>query len=214
MVFSSVYEIINPLTTARKTHMWDWFDGGEVNDPRWTTQNISGSNTFQMSDVINGGFEFITGTTSGNGGSMNYGGATNDPVHFSPCGYVVIAVTQAATATNRSLIVGLSDSDRTGSADDMVIVEDDTGDTFMQLDTSDGTSISVAATCQSHTANDRIDKIIGNCCVVSLSICNTCACVCKSNNLPNTGMAPIVRFLSRSSGAKTLRIKYYEAYNS
>jgi hypothetical protein len=73
MVFSSVYEMFNPLTTVSKQRKWWWFSGNtsgtitsgtttDIYDGWSITDNQSGAggHSFDMDDVVDGGMKVTT----------------------------------------------------------------------------------------------------------------------------------------------------------
>ena len=101
MVFDSVYEMFNPLTSVRKQHFWDWFSGRTLNmgtDGRWAYTDRIGNHTGSgMVDEADGGFK-LQGDTSTNQTLI----AFNDKKEFSNTGSVVIWVAKmGATGTSK-----------------------------------------------------------------------------------------------------------------
>ncbi len=218
MTYCSVYEITDTITggcvVPRKTHMWCWFSGDTLH-PRWTTVCISGTNTFQMADVIDGGFEMITATSTGNGGALNFGGATNDPLHYCPAAVVLISVYQSTSAVTRFNSVGMSVACSVSSSTDFFIVQDDTCDCMVNLLTNDGSCPSTqVCTCCCHDACVHVAKFVGTACDITLAIDGTCVDATATTDLPNTCLAPLYRFLTRTTAARTFRTRYFEAFST
>jgi len=103
MTKDSVYEILDPLTTLRKTRFWDWFDGNDLRS-WWTKTNDQGINTFQMTDVIDGGFEIVTATTTNDRGTIDQGNIN----HYSNTAAIFISVFQSLETTLLRHRIGFS----------------------------------------------------------------------------------------------------------
>jgi len=114
-----LYELLYGSSLA-KQRVVDDFSGDTLNE-RWTTNNVSGSNTFQMSDNIDGGFEIVTGSSLNNAGSITF----NNIRQYSNVGASVIQVSQSTSAVDRLKQGGLSNSSSFVGGDDLVWWEDD-----------------------------------------------------------------------------------------
>jgi len=71
MAFPSVYEMMNPLTTVRKQHFWEYFSGSTLNS-RWTFKAGAGGVVVSqgMADEVNDGFKFVM--TNGHIGTYDF----------------------------------------------------------------------------------------------------------------------------------------------
>ena len=56
----SIYNQLNPLNEIAKQRMVETFSGDALDTDRWNTVNVSGTNTFAMSDSVYGGFKITT----------------------------------------------------------------------------------------------------------------------------------------------------------
>ena len=63
MTIQSLYDYMNTPNIVARQHFLDNFDGDVLN-PRWEEEDQSGTNTYQMADEIDGGFEIVTGSGS------------------------------------------------------------------------------------------------------------------------------------------------------
>ena len=105
MVFSSVYEMFNPLTEVRKQHFWDWFSGDDLNS-RWTKQDIVGTGSDTMNDSVDGGFRVTSGATSGN--QTHYGFNNKRQIDYTNSVY--IGVMKAVSTTSQVSYCGVQTS--------------------------------------------------------------------------------------------------------
>jgi len=214
-VQASLYEHLQPLTTVAKTRMVENFSGSVICAARWTTTALSGSVTFQMANAVDEGFEAITGASTSNGGGINYGGCTNTPLHFCPASMKMIAVYRSTSAVTRFNSAGMSVSHALGSTTDFFAVQDDTTDCFVNLITNDGVSGSTEVdTCCTFDTCMHVAKFVGTACDITLALDSACVTVTATTDLPNTPLAPNMRFLTRTTASRTFRYHYLEAYGT
>ena len=95
MTFSSVYEILDPLTTVRKQRFWEWFEG-EILHSRWTVGGSASVNA--MSNTVDGGYIITTTAVSNNFGSIHF----NDKRHYDPRAMIYHVVLKASSTTVQS----------------------------------------------------------------------------------------------------------------
>lgn len=203
----SVYELFNKLTTIAKQHVWEWFSGSVLHN-KWTTNNVQGTNTFQMADVINGGFEIITGTTSGDHGSITF----NDKRQYAFDASIIIFVMQQITAASYRCQAGFSDSNNLISGDSAYI-DNNTDFTNYRLltfrlggGTATNTDIVQDLLVHSFKVETKVSSVEGSMDGV-LKATNT-------TNLPAVKMQPAFEEKTLTTAAKTGRIRYLEARNT
>ncbi len=214
-VEASLYEHLYALCVIGNGRMVEEFTGDVICASKWTTTCISGANTFQMSDGVCQGFEAITGTCCGNGGAINYGGCTNSPLHFCPAAMKMIAVYQSTSTVTRSNSVGMSVSNLFGVCNDFFSIEDDTGNCFVRLLTNSGSCPSTGVnTCCTFDADTHIAKFVGTACDITLALDSASVTVTATTDLPDTPLAPNMKFLTNTTAARTFRYKYLEAYST
>ncbi len=214
-VLPSLYEHLYSLCTIGKQRFVEHFSGDIICASRWTTTCIAGANTFQMSDGPDQGFEAITATCTGDGGAINYGGATNSPLHFAPASFKMIAVYQSTSTVTRSNSVGMSVSNLFGACNDFFAVVDDTSTCFVNLSVNSGACpITTVDTCCTFDACFHVAKFVGTACCITLALDEACVTVTASCDLPDTPLAPNIKFLTRTTAARTFRYKYLEAYGT
>ncbi len=87
MVFSSFYEMSNPLTTVRKQHFWDWFSGDSLNS-RWSWKAGAGGVVISegMNDSVDGGYQLLM--TNGHIGTYDF----NNIRQYNYDGAIIIGV--------------------------------------------------------------------------------------------------------------------------
>jgi hypothetical protein len=209
MVFSSFYEMSNPLTTVRKQHFWDWFSGDDLNS-RWTKNNITGTGTFAMADESDGGFSLKCGATNGNNSAIDF----NNKRQYSHTASTMIAVVKRVTDTNNNTYCGLANDRDKPAPNDSTAYRDATSITYKSLQSRDtaGTQDTTASTVAVDTAWTSV-KIE---CLASSNKMYIAGVeeVDKTANIPAKVMQPFVNLTSIGSGAKEMRIRYYEAYNT
>jgi len=211
MVFCSVYEITDAICTVRKSHMVCWFSGDTLHN-RWTTDCHTLTSTFQMADVICGGFEIVTSTTSTSFGHIHY----CDIRHYNECSSVFIAVVTNVTSTADTRVAIAPTENQALTAGFSELGADTTRNCcFFTLTTFCGVcGTCITSLCEAIDLCEHTLKIEHNACDVEGSI-DTCACVCvtATTNLPNDKLQPEFLTSTRTSAARTGRIRYFEAFN-
>ena len=206
MAFPSVYEMFAPLTTVRKQHFWDYFTGGSLNT-RWNTHNRVGSNTFAMSNT-GGGFSITTSTATNAEGLIGF----NDKRPFNQDGSVFIFVVKRDSGATTIQMMG-GNSSNSDYLSDYSAYRDASSDTYKSLQTHDGSSLT---TTNSDVAVNQ-DWITGKIEMTSANHKLNLDGVLKATsttNLPSSRLQPVMRGYSSGSTAKTVSIRYCEAYNT
>jgi hypothetical protein len=209
MVFSSVYEMTNPLTTVRKQHFWDWFSGDSLN-ARWTVRHLSGTGTWGMVDEVDGGFSLISGASAANNRSrIDF----NNIRQYSETGSSCITIAKREATSNALLEVGFGGAITTVPTS-RAIARDQSNQTYKALLTDNtGGSNQTFSTVPIDTAwtNYKIDCKAAT---VDLNI-NGSLAVTNSAYLPNSPQMPYFEARNiTTAGATEMRIRYMECYNT
>ena len=206
MTFPSVYEMMNPLTTVRKQHFWEYFSGATLNS-RWTTR--SGSVAIQ--DVVGGGMRQTTGSSIYDKASI----ITWDR-QFSPTANVFITVCKADN-DNSSTNVGLGNDtsgDLRNVSNDNVSVDITSTNTYIRLSSilsgssSNETDSTIPCDAEWHT-----HKIISTSSDLKLyvdGVLNTT----KTSDRPALKLMPSTFTLTLNGSTATTDVRYMEAYNT
>ena len=101
VLFDSLYESFQALTSIQVSHFVEWFSGDTL-DSIWTQSNHSGVGTFAMADEVDGGFKLSCGASSGNNSTINF----NDKRHYSFVSEC-ISIWKANSISNNVVYVGL-----------------------------------------------------------------------------------------------------------
>lgn len=206
MTFDSVYQILTPLTTVKKQWFLEWFSGTDLK-AYWTKNNVQGTNTFQMADVVDGGFEIITGASANDDGSISF----NDKRHYAFDASIIIFVMQQITAASYRCLAGFSDSNNLPSGDSAYI-DNNTDFTNYRLLTFNGggtaLSLGVATDQLEHSfkVETKVSSVEGSMDGVLKGT--------NSTNLPDVKMQPVFQEKTLTTAAKTGRIRYLEAFNT
>jgi len=207
MVFASIYEITDTITTVRKNRMWDWFDG-TVNHSRWNENDISGSGiTITMSTAIGEGINISSVTTGF--GAMEF----NNINQYAEDASVIHWITRKVEATCNQIWAGF-DQNATGSIRQMAIIRNSSSTACHHLLTGDGDSCNATAMGVTDDEVFRVNTIETNACDVDAFLCGGCSCATNSTDIPTIPMQPmwLIDNLS-ASGTKNGRIRYVEAFN-
>ena len=209
-VQASLYEHLFPLSTVMKQRVVEHFDGDGLCTDRWATQNFQGTPTFAMSDNQDEGFSILTGSTTNDGGEIDFNGVNA----FNDCGSVVIGVIRALDSTCCNEV--MTGSRVVTGALDFAFVGMDKGFSacFFLLDTSDAACRSQTNTATCLDTSFHNHKLELKVCCACYTIDGGCACVTKGTDLPANAQQPFFFVATRHAGAEEGRIKYLEAYNT
>ncbi len=203
----SLYELLHPLGVIAGQQVVDNFSGDSLNE-RWTTLNRAGTNTFQMNDGIDQGFEIISDTSELDSGVI----AFNDINHYSETGSVNISVARLVTSiTDQFMFTGFTNDDGT-SVDRVGLDTDSSGNTKFLLITT-------------NVSNTTVDTGINLDLIFRLWRTEIQSSLCKlsdesgllaisTTNLPDTPLQPYFRMGTRVFASRTGRIRYMEAWNT
>lgn len=208
MTFSSVYEILTPITTVRKTKFWDWFDGDDLR-AIWTTRNITGTGTFAMSDVADDGFTVQSGATSSDESRIDF----NSIRHYLQTACVFIGVMKAVSNSSSAQYCGLVNPTTTYDGIDRAIFVLDTANSNTSLRTADGSTSSETTTDVVNDTNFHSVKIECSSANIKLTQDGVLK-VTKTTNRPTTRLEPNFGVKTTSAAAKALRARYCEVYNT
>jgi len=193
----------------RKTHFIEWFSGQDI-DTIWTKADVAGTNTFQMVDEINEGFEIITGSTAENRASIWFNGIK----HYKEQGSKSIFTIRRVTSTEIGLVVGLSSiADVGGSGNDRAVTfNQQTG--FFQFNTHTGSTSTLV------NSSIALDEVFHH---FELEVTPSTGTMTmegvleatSTTTLPNDPVAPSFFVRNYTGGStRTGRIRYFEAYNT
>jgi len=210
LTVESLYEQLYSPTEIAKQRFVEHFTG-DVLDDRWAAENISGSPTIAMSDAINGGFEII-GTTAGDDELIDF----NDIRQYDETACIVIVQMQLPTTSACRGRVGVKNTtaDLTSSRQHVTFQLDPTSGGLAFLHASGGGSTSGniktvgtqfhdTVTCQLAMLASTIEGSIDGELLVT-----------RSTNIPTVPMQPYARLIADTTATNTVRIKYFEVYNT
>lgn len=208
--FLKVYEIRGEagVSAIAKQRYVEWFSGNDVDAGIWTKRNITGSGTFQTSDNADEGYEIVLGTTASACSQIDF----NDKNAFSPISAVALFVTKRTTA-NTQLFCGTC-----GAANTVVnyaVYKNNTNDSFKALETHDGSSTTTSNSDVAIDTNWTVAKLVYGASDIKMYI-NGVLKVTKTTNRPTAAQQPLFRTqsITDTTTGKTVRIRYYEVYNT
>lgn len=214
MTFASVYQILTPLTTLRKTKSWYWFDGDALRSI-WTASTRRGSSiNFVMVDAIDQGLEINFGVGD-NIGALDQ----NNIRHYSETASVIITMVKRETGQIATRLTQIVSGFRNNAADvvsSQNSMQNNSSLTFIRHLTSTQTGAS---------ATDTSVAVHGNFTTVKIE-CRSADCrltldgileTTKTTNLPNARLQLEPLFLStQGANAETRRgrVRYCEAFST
>ncbi len=211
MVFDSVYEMFDPLTTVRKQRFWDWFSGDDLHS-RWNQRNITGTGTFAMVDDIDEGFSITCASVS----SANSGIDFNNKRQFAHNGSECIAVVKHIASSGRHVYqVGLERDAPTQSQGLSLLRYDSNDSNYKHYTMNSSSSSTFTDTGFAHTTdwfNTKITLSSSNSELYVNGVLKTTV----TATLPSNNLQPSFITASASGNSVTheSRIKYMECYNT
>ena len=212
MAFPSVYEMMNPLTTVRKQHFWEYFSGATLNS-RWTVLNAgtTTNSTGVMADEIDGGYLITTSATNNDRIELDF----NQKRQFSNTGCRFIAVLKIGGATTWNMLqVGFMD-DNWGSEANVAMWGRDTAissSKFLLSTERTGSPTNTSSTLDADASYHTFDATLTASNFVG-TIDGTLTTTI-STNLPDTKMQPHIARIAKDAHQVTMNIRYFEAYNT
>jgi hypothetical protein len=216
MVFSSVYEMTNPLNIVKKQHMWEYFSGKAISARRWKT-TLVGSATISIADEINSGVKFST-TGASQKATMSSGGANPSARQFYHQNCTFIAsfkfdATQASTIQSIGLSNGTLGSPLTydyGTAS----ISDKVNQAVLHVDHGDGSGavISTATTTATDTNWHTVEISLDSNSYITTKIDGNAIGSTITSVVPTHRVAPIAHI--ESDVTKNMYINYMEVFNT
>jgi len=206
MSFQSVHDMLVPPGQVRKQKFWDFFDGDSLRS-WWTEADGAGTGSGAMADEVDGGYQLTTGTSDNNWRRLTFDDLAR---HYEPTGSVFIIICNRDSTLSR-FFAGLINPKN--AANQTILVDNDTDNTFYELATVDGSTTNAVAT--SVTVDTTVRKHFGilNAASAKLSIDDTLEAI-STSNLPTVKLQPIFAVQTRTTAARTGNIRRYEAYNT
>ena len=175
---------------------------------RWTANDVTGTNTFAMSDSVDGGFQITTGSGNGDHGTITF----NDIRQYAHNGSTIIGVVKFDETTIDGAF-GLSNSNSLGSSHSVLWSE--SVETNFKLSTQGTGARTETDTSVVRDTSTRTVKIVNGSSDVNMYFDNVLVSTISSPNpLPNASMQPIFYLKTQSAATKTGHITYCEAYNT
>jgi hypothetical protein len=202
----SIYDQLNAYGTVAKQRFVENFSGDALDTDRWTQQNITGTNTFAMADVVDGGFSIKTASTASARADINF----NDKRQYDIRACVGIFVIQAIEIDQAS-IWGFYTS---GTASNFVRAYDDHNSANFGLQCNDGTS-SATDTGLATDGLMHVHKIECGASNAKLTIDGVLKATHTTNRPTSQKSQPTIDVVSQTTSAvKETRIRYVECYNT
>lgn len=218
MVFPSVYEMTNPLTTVRKQSFWDYFSGATVQTPRIWKTTLVGSATISIADEVNGGVKLST-TGASQKATMSTGGDGNPAsrqFYYQNCTFIAsfrFDATQASTIQAIALSNGTIGSPR-DSGLNTAGISDSVNGGVIYVDHGDGSGAVVnTATTKTTDTNFHTVKISLNASShITTTIDGDAIGSTITSDVPAHRMAPNIHL--DSGVTKNLHVNYLEVFNT
>ena len=200
----------NHVVTCDKIVIYNGVTSASDTPIRWTTNNVTGTGTFEMVDEADGGFKIITSTSSTAKQSITF----NDIRQYDPTASEVIMILKRITddgGINGNFNAGLSNGSTTYPSHS-VVVTNYRNDTYYSLSSTASTGVSRSASTTPTDTEWHTHKLINGSSDLKLNIDGVLG-VTRTAHRPTIEMQPIVYSNSTSLASET-RVRYFEAYNT
>lgn len=208
MTFASVYEILTPLSTIRKTKFWDWFDGDALRS-WWSETGFGAGGTVSMADGIDEGLKLVSNTANQDGVQIDHTGSVR---HYSHTASVEIAIFRFLLTTTFASALGFRDTPTGGT--DFVFAGADTffdASNFI-LRSSDASSNSTLSTTLALDTTFHIHKLEMGSANIKQTIDGVLENT-KTTNRPTVKLHPAFYSQTRTTAARESHIRYIEVFN-
>ena len=173
---------------------------------RWTTNNVTGTGTFEMADDVDGGFKIITSTSSPSYQSITF----NDIRQYDPTASEVIMVLKKLLVAG-NFTSGLSNGS-TSYPSHSVVVTNYSNDTYYSLSSTASTGVSRSVSTTPVDTAWHTHKLTNSSADLKLNIDGVLG-VTRTDHRPIIEMQPFV-YSNSTALASEIRVRYFEAYNT
>ena len=206
----SLYEQLNPLTTVTGQHFVEDFSGDTLDTFRWTFADINGSNTSEMGDSIDGGYQITTAGADGNSGIISF----NDVRPFDPTGNVLISIFKKNIELSAAIGGLVSVDSFLHPTTECAVVRNGSTSTKIALLTGDASTTTATDSSIDDSITFHIFKVECNSTNVKQTIDGVLEIV-KTTNKPTVKLQPFFGVQKRSgAGAVVYNQTYCEAWNT
>ncbi len=206
MTISSLYEQLHGRSGSTKQHIYDNFSADAIDNENWTVRDLIGSGVYTQLDVINEGFEITT--SSGGASAIDSNGKRF--LNFDSS--TVICVERCLGITSVNCVSGANSSIAYGNNFYSAGINTPGDTTNFVLRTSDTTAPSNTSLAEPLDIVFHTFKMEQN--------ASDCLCyfdgplkATKTTDMPTLKLQPFMFIQDEASAAKSIRIRYYEAFN-
>ncbi len=206
MTFDSVYEILTPLSTVRKTKSWHWFDGNALRS-WWNETVFGGGGTVSMADAVGEGLKIVTNAISSDGKQIDF----NDIRHYLETASVLIGTFRSILTTTQQNMVGFR-GPKVGNDFAIGGVHTDKDAVNYIMRTADATTASFESTTVALDTVFHVHKIEMGSSNIKHSMDGVLE-ITKTTNRPVSKQQPVFFAQTRTSSAREAHIRYLEVLN-
>lgn len=208
----SLYEQLNAnFTTIMKQRMVENFSGSAL-PPRWTFTNIQGSNSVDMSDVVNGGVVLQAQGGTNNRCKIDFG--DNAVRQYVPNADYFIGIARLGTATSVRLDFGFCETASISAKTDTNILQvNRSASSFYRHQSEVGGSASSQDTDVPVDTTQHQYQIMGNASDLELYIDNVLKST-KTTDLPTGRQQPYLFVQAETGSSRNVFCNYIEVCNT
>ncbi len=204
----SLIEVQQPFGEQIPTHFQEWFSGDAL-DSIWTFEDIVGSGSVGMNDIINGGVRITCGTTSSDSSVIDF----NDIDHYSATGSKFICVCKLVESTSRFTYSGFYDDPSVSIANQRLTFGNDSVNSEIALRTGDVSATGETAGITTVDENLHAYQVEINSILSKMYTENGFEAV-RTATLPTVDLQPVLRVGTRTGAARNIDVLYFEAWNT
>jgi len=213
-VLPSLYEHLNGSFCCAhcppSLHFVEHFDGDTICLERWNLNNFINTNTFAMSDEVDGGFTIATQATSPSIGVICF----NNKRTFSPTASTIIYVIKGESTASANMAAGFDNDLQSCTSNDHAWAGFGTDSCCFRLRTSNTGTITGTSFCVAKDTCYHIYKLNLKACDIDAYFDEACVTATATTNLPNNDQNPVFYSQTVTSAVKTAHILYMEAFGT
>ncbi len=191
-------------------HFVEHFDGDLLCTDRWNQNCFIGSNTFVMSDAVDGGFSIIAASGSPNIGVICF----NNVRTFSPTASTIIFVIRGESTVSSNMAAGFDNNLQSCVSNDHAWAGFTTASCNFALRTANTCTITNTDLLTAKDTCYHVYKLHLQACDIDAYFDEACVTATATTNLPNNDQNPVFYSQTVTSAAKTGHILYMEAFAS
>ena len=215
MAFPSVYEMMNPLTTVRKQHFWEYFSGKDISPRRWTLTQTNGGVSSEMSDEVDGGYKIMFSSQATAWGGLDFNNISKPFSLYNSTFTTVIKRNFTGSGVTGGFWAGLSASNNTSQNDTVAFSSNTSSKSKFFLYAKGNTTASTEGDCPTVDNQWHTGTVVLLPSSMKLSIDGVLGATIESGMGVNDKAQPQIHGIKYgTTTGNSIQVKYFEAYNT